>query len=284
MSNGSFMSVLALYRYKDNLFEGMKFPTGFSAEDKANTINNILLECAELDLLYPSWDTMHDVIPIWSAIELPVWTRIYKASQLEYNPIENYNRTEISTITHDLTEQHSGNDINKATGSDSEQASGSDTLTLDMTESHSGKDTTEYDDSKTSENSGHDITENSMTSYDSNSLYLHDKSDLSHGQKVTDTGLGSSEISYGESVDNDGTETTAYGRKNTTTYGKTDTLTHGEKIEHDGTDKTESNISGNIGVTTSQQMLEQELQIAPKLNIIKMITDSFKERFCLLVY
>lgn len=41
---------------------------------------------------------------------------------------------------------------------------------------------------------------------------------------------------------------------------------------------------GNIGVTTSQQMLTQELEIAPELNIYRYIIEDFKQRFCLMVY
>lgn len=58
------------------------------------------------------------------------------------------------------------------------------------------------------------------------------------------------------------------------------TLTHGEKVGETFT----SNIHGNIGVTTSQQMLESELDIAPKINTINYVVNSFKMRFCLLVY
>lgn len=43
-------------------------------------------------------------------------------------------------------------------------------------------------------------------------------------------------------------------------------------------------VHGNIGVTTSQQMLQSELDIAPKLNVYDFIINSFKERFCLQVY
>lgn len=43
-------------------------------------------------------------------------------------------------------------------------------------------------------------------------------------------------------------------------------------------------IHGNIGVTTSQQMLQSEIDIAPKLNTYNFIVESFKRRFCLLVY
>lgn len=51
-----------------------------------------------------------------------------------------------------------------------------------------------------------------------------------------------------------------------------------EKATHSG------RVHGNIGVTTSQQMLESELEIAPKLNIVEYIVTSFKMRFCILVY
>lgn len=40
---------------------------------------------------------------------------------------------------------------------------------------------------------------------------------------------------------------------------------------------------GNIGVTTSQQMLQSELDIA-RFNLIEQITDLFVSEFCILVY
>ena len=43
-------------------------------------------------------------------------------------------------------------------------------------------------------------------------------------------------------------------------------------------------VHGNIGVTTSQKMLESELDVAPKLNVYDYIINSFKNRFCLQVY
>ena len=45
-----------------------------------------------------------------------------------------------------------------------------------------------------------------------------------------------------------------------------------------------STIKGNIGVTTSQEMLEQELDIAERTDIYAYIVESFKNRFCLMVY
>lgn len=41
---------------------------------------------------------------------------------------------------------------------------------------------------------------------------------------------------------------------------------------------------GNIGVTTSQQMLEAELNIVTRLDLINYIADDFRNEFCLDVY
>ena len=240
MSRGMRLSVLGLYQYDSGLFSAMVFPSGMTDEEKQTVVQNILADCAEFEVLYPSWSTMHDMIGIWSKLNISVWERIFTASKLEYNPIENYNRTENETITNDKSETHSGNDVSRLSGSDSSLSSGSNTET----------------------NSGTDTNTNKVAAYDSGNLYTHDSSDLLHGHVVSDSSSGSS----------------------STTYGKTDTLTHGEIITHDDEITRENHTSGNIGVTTSQQMLEQEIEVAAKLNVMKMIVESFKERFCLTVY
>lgn len=49
-------------------------------------------------------------------------------------------------------------------------------------------------------------------------------------------------------------------------------------------DITKSRIHGNIGVTTSQQMLISEMDLRGKYNIYKMISDLFKKEFCIMVF
>ena len=41
---------------------------------------------------------------------------------------------------------------------------------------------------------------------------------------------------------------------------------------------------GNIGVTTSQQMIEAEMTLADKLDIYQIIAQDFKKEFCVMVY
>lgn len=41
---------------------------------------------------------------------------------------------------------------------------------------------------------------------------------------------------------------------------------------------------GNIGVTTSQQMIESEIDLRLRNNMYQFISDSFRENFCVMVY
>ncbi len=68
-----------------------------------------------------------------------------------------------------------------------------------------------------------------------------------------------------------------------------DTVSDGSSNSAGGSERNNGTVThtitrtGNIGVTTTQQMIEQERETA-KFSIINYIAVSFKERFCLLVY
>lgn len=208
MSRQAWLSFLGLYQWDNSIFDEMVLPDDFDDDDKQIIINNLLMESAELEVLYPDPGFMKQAIGAWSSKEVISWTRLYNAMKAEYNPIENYNREEITDVQNRGTVEHSGRDI--------------------------------FEDSNS-----YSLT-NEVTSFDSNVYQPHDRT----------TNMG----------------------------GKTDSTLHGHKITDDTGTKTTSNISGNIGVTTSQQMLEQEIEVTPKLNIYNIIIDSFKKRFCILVY
>lgn len=77
-----------------------------------------------------------------------------------------------------------------------------------------------------------------------------------------------------------------------TTY-ENDTLHQRDRTNDSGTSNTDASGTfankrdgiayGNIGVTTSQQMLEAELDVA-RWNLVEQITDMFIRDFCILVY
>ena len=103
------LSILGLYRYDDSIFDNLVTPF----EDNENLVQNILMECAELEILYPDADFMKFAIGAWSQKQLPIWNKLYNTEKLEYNPLENANRTEETNDTTVINESNNGN--NKST-------------------------------------------------------------------------------------------------------------------------------------------------------------------------
>lgn len=231
------MTVMGLYNYDNTIFDNLMLPDGV---DKPTLIDNIVLETAELECIYPTPVFLKTAIGLWSNVQFLTWDRVYTAMNLEYNPIENYDRQETETTTG--TRAHSGKDTTTRSGTVSE--TGSTTGSTQGTASESG------------------TTTNKIAGFDSTTLVDHDSSTGSNTRQASDSSTGSSTRSGSDS--------------------STQELTHGEQIADSGSRT--SRIHGNIGVTTSQQMLQSELDIAPNLNIYQYITADFRKRFCIEVY
>lgn len=234
------LSIRGLYIVNETLFSDMVMPDGMDASDRDIIVDNILNEYAELEVIYPDPVFMKDAIGKWSRKEVPTWQRIYNAAKAEYNPIENYNRTEESEET--------------GSSSGKESHSGTDTSTTDSRSNLAGMDK--------DANSGSDTLTTNRAAFDSNSLVTTGTDTTQHGHILTRS------------------------LNETTTENGTASVAHGEVIDNTGNNNLvrRSHIAGNIGVTTSQQMLEQELLVSAKLNVYNYIMNSFKDRFCLEVY
>lgn len=171
------LSVLGIYNYDGQIFDRLELPDGV---DKDTVVNSILLECADLEVLYPVPVVLHTAIGLWSKSMLPSWERQYRAITAEYDPIENYNRME-------------------------------------------------------------------------------DWTDAVHSE-----GTGSSEVAgfdSGKMTPRDGSQSAA-----------------DSSSDHHG------RIHGNIGVTTSTAMVQEEVNIRSKLSMVDIIVNDFKSKFTLLVY
>ena len=231
------LTVMGLYNYDNTIFDNLMLPDGV---DKPTLVDNIILETAELECIYPTPVFLKTAIGLWSNVQFLTWDRVYTAMNLDYNPIENYDRQETETTTG--TRAHSGRDTTTRSGTVSE--TGSTTGSTQGTASESG------------------TTTNKIAGFDSTTLVDHDSSTGSNTRQASDSSTGSSTRS--------GTDSS------------TQELTHGEQIADSGSRT--SRIHGNIGVTTSQQMLQSELDIAPNLNIYQYITADFRKRFCVEIY
>lgn len=110
-------------------------------------------------------------------------------------------------------------------------------------------------------NTGSDNTIHNVSPYDTGA-YVADSQDianLNNQSATTDTGTTITNGTDSGTVNNTGNDSS---NTDSTHKGRT---------------------HGNIGVTTSQQMLEEELKIA-RFNLIKQISDVFIKEFCIMLY
>ena len=182
------LSIMGMYEYDPTVMDGLTVPVGM---DRDTVINNILLNCAELEVIYSHIESMKLAIKVWSDGNQIGWKKLYDTMTVEYNPIWNVDANVIDTEN-----INSARDIAR---------SGNDTKAVQ------GFNSTEW--------------------------------------------ANAEKIDHSENIDDDNTIARTYTQKRT----------------------------GNIGVTTTQQMLEQERAIA-EFNMVEYITESFKKRFCLMIY
>lgn len=97
------LSILGLYNYQPAIFDSLTIPTSV---DRETLIDNIIMEAAELELLFPNADMLGRLIGNWSKTRLAAWSRMIGALDAEYNPIENSDRYEdhLEDYTRDLKE------------------------------------------------------------------------------------------------------------------------------------------------------------------------------------
>ena len=176
------ISILAMYNHSPDVFRDFEVPKQIEKQD---VIDSIILECAELSVVYPEYNTMQLAIKLFSKKRLDAWTRMATALFEDYNPLHNFDRFEESS------------------------------------------------DDETNNSSGDANSVNTVNGYNGDDE--HDKQ---------------------------------------TTHG-TDSSKRGNKHK--------AHLYGNIGVTTSAQMLEGELAIR-KSDLINIIVREFKENFCIMVY
>ena len=230
------------------------------------------------------------------------YTRLYDTTLLEYNPIENYSMTE--------------------EGTDTTSASGTKTDDLGAySDTTSGTDTTTITDSKTEKIGAYEDSINSTTSNDISKLttttnnVTTDNGSETHERKVapfdsdtyseqelnTDTFENRRNVTDTETIVSPHIDTTTKrdtttggARENSYTTSTTDSLQHGMAHnissrsnlytdESSGTTTHKFKRSGNVGVTTSQQMLESERDIA-MFNFIGIVAHDIIKSICICIY
>ena len=176
------ISVRGMYELDSALFDKFQVPEQI---DKQDVIDSIILECAELPVVYTNWDVLRGAIGLLSKRRLHSWERMATALFEDYNPLHNFDRYEDSADDESIASSGSADSVNTVNG-------------------------------------------------------------------------------YNGDAEHDKQNTTG-------------------KSERKRDNKHTAHLYGNVGVTTSGQMLDGELEIR-KQDLISIIVREFKENFCIMVY
>lgn len=276
------MSLLGLYNYDESLLDGLienlpnkdGIPAGYAdsyytdvAIDPQTVVENLLVECAEFEILYSDFNALKRIIEIWSAKEKLVWQKMYNTVCYKYNPIWNKDGksvwTERQTGSGTRTETEKGTKTTKDNGTTNDEYTSTSTTTNKTTGTG------------TNTRSGQDETTGKVSAYDSTDFQNREKTNSTASENNSTestedfTGNGKVTNSGTKTISNTGDETNNVSRE--TSDNNTGETTH------------EQSETGNIGVTMTQQMISAEREVA-MFNIIDFIINDFKERFCLLIY
>lgn len=214
------------------------------------------------------------------------WGKLFDTMSLEYNPIQNYDMTEQMTDDETIHEygktlQRTDNLTHSKTGSENETTNLQDRRTDDLSDSKEGSISRTIDREITETHDTEETETPNLTNSTDNKIFGFNSSIGvdSDSQTVTATGTttkaktGTVGTATDETETNTDTETTRH--TGTSTNAKTGTveLTHNVTDKDTGTQNTVSggsdsstrnytlHRSGNIGVTTSQQMIEAERNV-----------------------
>ena len=173
------------------------------------------------------------------------------------------------SLTHG--EKHTLSGTDSLTHGEKHTLGGSDSTTDTRASEHevSAFNSSGYQDSSKDTNSGGTGTQYGKTDTASGTdSTLYGKTDTASGTDSTlygktDTASGTDRTTYGkqDQETRNMTDATTFGHTDTETLNRTDQTIHGHKIENDDEETTDHTRSGNIGVTTSQQMAESDIQL-----------------------
>lgn len=244
----------ALVEYDSSVLDGVSLvPAGIDVDTLKG---EIMLQCGLLQPLYSEPATMKSAIAQWFSARAWTFEHLLNIINAEYSPIENTDRYDNWTRTVDRALDRTDN------------------ATDGINESY-GHNTTK---TVTGHNTRSTTSEVDTTGETIGEVSAFNSSDWQNSDKNTSEGntTGSEDV----------TETQNVSDALTGSDTKTGTNTHRNVADEDE-DTTETytqHLHGNIGVTTNQEMIEQELALLAKFNIYTWIALNLRDSLFLEVY
>ena len=245
MSTMQRLTLIGMYNYDSTLFDNVILPDGYNKQD---FINALLLEHGEKCVMYTDVNFTKYSLGVVSRKWYNELERLHETLTAEYNPIYNFDR-------HEEYEDHSGTTYGKK-------------LEADYTNSRTANlaNTTLYGSTDTTAQTVNGTNERKVSAFNSSSYEPDEKSETNAGTMK---------------AEKRGTDTLS-------TTGTDKVNTKGTMESASGTDKTNSShkghLYGNIGVTTSEQMITQEIDLRMKANLYELAGRIFANELLIQLY
>lgn len=247
-----------LYISEDTFLNAFYYP---DPKTKEQFINYFLLEYGEFTPIYQYPEYLLNHIKAVSTSLKYTIDKLFATLSLEYNPIENYDRMEHWT--------DKGKDGRNVKGSES----GSTTYAGGETTTYAGGQSTTKSGGHSESRLQHEIER--KVSADNTGSYFPSEKTIEDPDTTTTT--------YNAETDSQSFHNRAdikqyNNRVDSETGSSSSTESGTNESEHDG------RIHGNIGVTTSQQMIKSEREDVSYYNFIDDVARLYGEKLCIMIY
>lgn len=213
--------------------------------DVDTCISAIMVRCGLLTPVYNDPDTFRNATTQWFTQKQWNFEHIVNIIKAEYSPIENVFEERTETTTYGHTNTKTGGFKDTNAGKDTVKDSGTDQRDIS--------------------NSGTDTTTNTISAFNSSTYQPDNQSATLHGHAVDD------DVTYGKQTD--------------TTHGHTiERVYNSEKDAEGGKDELSVKRHGNIGVTTNQTMINEELELLKHFDPYVFIAELFEKDNMIMIY
>jgi hypothetical protein len=248
----------SLIDYDNTILDGAELvPAGIDPEIVKS---EIMLQCGLLQPLYPEPETMKNAITQWFAARHWTFEHLLNIIKAEYSPIENTDRYDEQT--RDIARALDRSEDESKTGNENRSRS----------ENRNRSENRDHDQNTTSDVHTTGETVGEVSAFNSDSWTNSDRN-TSTGDTHGEENINGNETMRGSDTIS-GTD-----------RGETSETRKNSADEDENTKEVfKQHLHGNIGVTTNQDMIEQELALLAHFNIYSWIAMNIRESLFLEVY
>ena len=264
-----------LYIQESSFLDAFYYP---DPETRNEFLDYFILEYGGFTPVYQYPDfLLNHIKAVAKSLEYTI-DKLFATLSLEYNPIENYDKQETWSDTGSTggTATESGTDATSYTGGETTTYSGGQSTTY--TGGQSTVKSGGHTESRPQHSIEHQVSADNTGSYfpseksiedaDSHATTFNNETDTQQFNNRSDT----------QQFNNRSDTQQFNNRSDSSTHSRTRTESGSDQSSHTG------RVHGNIGVTTSQQMIKSEREDVAYFNFIDEVARLYGEKLCILIY